>query len=276
MLRLSLLALCYISLKGCSPTKHLEINLDVEHPVLNTTLKFESINNRIINGVNAFNVPWVALIVTTFEHLPGGVIKYAHNCGGSLISPRYVLTSRTCVFRSDDPTQLSSNQFWVFVGIHNNVLDGQQIKVVKIVAYNAYSNDDDVALLKLEYDVYGILPISVQYDDNIDYKGKIATIYGWGVTETGQPSHVLKTADVVLWGRDQCLPKSVCSNPEITHTNICDTDWGGPLVLKENGNLIGLARYSFIVDGQPCSGDHAVFSSTSYYGDWIHSVIAAD
>ncbi|XP_044727249.1 chymotrypsin-1-like [Chrysoperla carnea] len=273
MFRLSLIALCCASLITCSPTNNHVFELDVAQPPsieLNSTLKFVSIKNRIINGVDAPNTPWVARIITDFQII-GDSYGIASDCGGSLVSSHWVLSARHCFFDEYDQTKLVSNRFWVSVG-NVDYANGEIIPVIQLALVNFYNNDDDLALLKLMNDV-SIQPIPVQYENNKDYEGKRATIYGWGKTEPrGPSSHILKTTDVVLYGRDQCDINQVCFNPTITNSNACGGDSGGPMILQENGKLIGVTRAGEEI-GEPCKGTKTYYTSTSYYASWIQRII---
>lgn len=163
-------------------------------------------------------------------------------------------------------------KFWASVG-NVDFKRGQIIPASYVKVFNQNNNDDDLALLKLANDV-SIQPIPVQYDDNIDYEGKRATVYGWGWTDPfGHSPQRLQTTDVVLYGRKQCDRDKVCTNPTITNTNPCSGDSGGPLVLQENGKLVGIVAAGQVVNDVRCQGDKSYYTSTSFYASWIQRTI---
>ncbi|XP_044726664.1 fibrinolytic enzyme, isozyme C-like [Chrysoperla carnea] len=274
---LSLLALSCLSLTSSSPLnlKPIYTKLDGSHIVGNNTqVKFvryelnelnDGLNNRIINGNDAPNTPWVGRMIT--ERGNGYVVS---NCGASLIAPHWALTAHHCLF--DENNNVLSNYFWVSLGNVEWVY-GQYVGVNEIVHFG--TNDHDIALLRLERDVYDIGPIPVQVDDYIDYRGRWATIYGWGQTETGNSPLRLRYANVVLWEREQCDYNKVCLNPEITNTNACFGDSGGPMIMEEGGQTrqIGVAHAVYTLGGGVCNGNKAFYVSTSYYGDFIRDHI---
>ncbi|XP_044731308.1 trypsin-7-like [Chrysoperla carnea] len=231
--------------------------------------------HRIVNGTTVQNpVPWMAGILTYYK-AEGPVVTFVRECGGSLIAHNWVLTARHCIYTEKE--QQASNEFHVIVGSNTNFL--QFKKVVEIHKYNK-DHEDDVILLKLESDVVGIAPVKVQYEDNIDYTGKMATIYGWGITETHQQSQDLRQTNVELISREECgESRWVCFDPELTNSNACGGDSGGPMVLEENGEtlLIGLAHAVVVWNpppsGTPCEGPKSLYMSTAHYASWIRSII---
>lgn len=165
----------------------------------------------------------------------------------------------------------------MIVGVNTNVL--QYKKVVEIHKYNE-DHEDDVILLKLESDVVGITPVKVQYEENIDYTGKMATIYGWGTTETGNMSNDLKQTNVELISREDCgESRWVCFDPRRTNSNACGGDSGGPMVIEKNGEtlLIGVTHAGLVWNpppsDSPCQGPKTLYMNTAHYASWIRSLI---
>lgn len=160
----------------------------------------------------------------------------------------------------------------------NNLYGGHVIKVIDIVVYNS-NPEDDLALLKLESDVKKITPIKVQYEDNLHYGGRLATIYGWGKTELFNSSSLLRKTNVQLINREQCgQNRFICFDPSLTHSNACSGDSGGPMIVQENGEarLIGVAHAVYVTKDGSCAeglGKPSLYVSTAYYGSWIQSVV---
>ncbi|XP_044729569.1 trypsin 5G1-like [Chrysoperla carnea] len=280
MFRLLLLALCCVSLISCSPSKHYVVKLDGTHPVAerNTRLQiryanFASIENRIINGTDdpPNEDPWVARIIYHYD-VSDGYIHVGSDCGGSLISPYWVLSARHCFYDEKEQTKLTSNKWWVSVG-NVDFFVGQIIPVVEIHTYNSISNADDIAVLKLEHDANGIQPIPIQYEDNIDYSFNLAAIYGWGRTQSSTFSEILQVAYVSLLGPNICAKNKICFDPTITDTNACIGDSGGPMVHDQSGKLIGISKAVSVTNDQLCTGHITYYTSTAYYGTFIQNLI---
>ena len=143
-------------------------------------------------------------------------------CGATLISSQYALTAAHCMYRLGlliTPVNLSS----VAMGEHyssNFQNDAVRVSLSEIIPYPKYMccDDDgnahadghshyDIAILKLSSPVtfsQNIAPVCLPAHTMGNHAGKDAVITGWGRTETGHGSPVLKEANVTILTNKAC------------------------------------------------------------------------
>ncbi|CAF3345935.1 unnamed protein product [Rotaria socialis] len=246
-----------------------------------------NINSRIVGGEPAASHSWAWAVSLR-------VRNGLHFCGGSIISPHYVLTAAHCV---DDPI-MSMLTITAAVGT-DSLTDsvGQRISVSSIhkhPGYNKLTHANDIAILRLKK------AISFQ-SSNVGklclpaLNGIVATDFplvnsnlvavGWGKTEFADDSNVLR--QVTVTAVSSTAPK--CAN-SIRDTKLqfcaavngggkdtCQGDSGGPLMyysylyrqwviagITSYGNGCGLANYA------------GVYARASMYVDWIKSIVGKD
>jgi len=229
--------------------------------------------------------PW---LVRLQRKTGGGLL-----CGGSIISPRSILTAAHC-FR--DPMNNLIN-LQILAGAHdmNNATgerESRQVRDLKeIICHTDYNNrnmQNDICILSLTSDLQMTQWVSFVEiaDDNTVIPGS-GVVAGWGtVVENGTvASIVLRKVSVPM------VPNPTCSNaysvvPGISITNgmmcagtggkdSCQGDSGGPLMCSYDANGTPVLYACGIVSFGVGCGDArfpGVYTKISHYRNWIYAI----
>ncbi|KFP05174.1 Acrosin, partial [Calypte anna] len=223
--------------------------------------------------------PWTVSIQNPWK------IGTGHVCGGSLISPRWVLSAAHCFIKARHVT------FWrVVIGATRLSQLGPETQVRSIrhllvhERYDSSSEANDIALLELDQPVQCSPYIQTACVPNASLRVSELTacyVSGWGATAArSRGSDVLQEARVRLIDVSLCNsswlyrgaihPHNLCAGYLQGGIDTCKGDSGGPLVCKGSSAdcfwLVGLTSW-----GEGCARPRrpGVYTSTQDFYDWI-------
>lgn len=232
-------------------------------------------NLRILGGQPAVRGrwPWMAAVLNRYREV---------FCGGTVLSPDWVLTAAHCVRR----------KLYVRVGENDlGATEGSEdeIRVSEVYIHPYYDPetvDNDVALLKLSSPArFGAYISAACLPRNgaplpVDRK---CVILGWGKERhtAAMGSEVLQEAQVPIVERDECLGvyddyfishNMFCAGYKRGRIDSCAGDSGGPLLCEVNQRWHVYGITSF---GEGCGrkDKYGIYSRVPNYAHWIERII---
>ncbi|XP_060530972.1 trypsin-2-like [Cylas formicarius] len=230
-------------------------------------------SHRIIDGTPAN--------ITDFPYQVSIQFNGSHECGGSIINPRYILTAAHCFVDLSPNIEVS-----VIAGTSTWATGGQKRTVVNTTfhdEYKPYGTVNDLAVLELDSPLTntdGASSIPLASNTTSSQPGDLGVLTGWGTTNASEmkASPVLQVVAIPIISNDKCQEhygtsvkdynRIVCVLDPVGTKDGCFGDSGGPLVV--NGVQIGV--FSF---GRNCAAGYpSVFGKVSAFRPFIDKVIA--
>ncbi|XP_017798962.1 PREDICTED: chymotrypsin-2-like [Habropoda laboriosa] len=238
---------------------------------------------RIAGGQSA-NLGQFPFMAVVHRLMGQGMVS---QCGGTIISSRWVLTAGHCV-------QPTPHTYFVVLGIIDKSIiqyDFVLQPAVAMITTQGYLHSDyeptfnDIGLLYMPQDIpFGdtIQPIRLAGYNGVmeSFEGEDAIAVGWGKDgPTGTGTSNLKYTSLSIMSNQQCsqywavTSNHVCTTVQYGH-NTCQGDSGGPLIVYKNGVplQVGVVSYG---DANCPSGKPDVFTRVTKYVKWIQKLTSS-
>ncbi|XP_073491620.1 serine protease 33-like [Aquarana catesbeiana] len=245
------------------------------------------VSSRIVGGTDALDGEWPWQVALIDKEANGEYL-----CGGSLISPEWVMTAAHCIQK---PIQVSN--YKIYLGMYKlGVISSHTVvaNVRNIIVNRNFTSDGDpgdIALVQLAtpvtYTQY-IMPICLPSSTTTFPCGTECWVTGWGTRSYGGDvikNGVLQEVMVPLIDRNTC--QVMYSNGQVTEKiqydqicagymdggkDSCQGDSGGPLVCKVQGVWYEVGIVSW---GEGCAKKNypGVYTLVMAHQNWISTYL---
>lgn len=242
-------------------------------------------NPKIINGQPANQSAWPWMV----SYGP----KRIHVCGGTLITPEYILTAAHCFHSDGEDNPIDISTIEIRIGLTNltDVTHENLFSIRKIILHdefnpNTYQND--IALIRLDRSVLPsdtIQMLCLPRFSSYLYPPVNSTVIaiGWGHTidplidpNSLTPTHLQQTILPVLpIVKNRCFEQEIdfpdqqfCAGYETGFSDTCQADSGSPLMLfnEQHWEIVGIVSYGIGCAQKMFPG---VYTRVSAYLNWI-------
>ncbi|XP_062554335.1 chymotrypsin-1-like [Armigeres subalbatus] len=230
---------------------------------------------KVVGGQSSQSrVPYqISLQIMTRSYYGLGPLEWMHNCGGSVVSEKYVVSAAHCL-DGIDPARLS-----VVSGtndLRNNGNKGTRHLVDWTLIHPDYIelNRSDIGLIRVvEPFTFGAKVQPISFSEKQVGGGVECLLTGWGYTmpiRIGRTPQDLQEAYVKTITNEECRSRGFPVNPTEICTftragqGACGGDSGGPLACDDE--LVGVVSYGTRFCG---IGSPDVFTRMSEFKEWI-------
>ncbi|OAA57155.1 trypsin-like serine protease [Cordyceps fumosorosea ARSEF 2679] len=176
-------------------------------------------------------------------------VRDEQNCGGTIISDRYVLTAAHCTLNYRGLLNIRVGSATNGRGTRYNVT-----KAVEHPKYKDRQNPYDAAILEISPRIkFGTGVQAIPLADVEPAVGTVAVVSGWGTVTPGRPDYAttLQAVKVPIYDHNTCkndyaridliTPDMICAGYPEGKKDSCQGDSGGPLVA--GGKVVGVVSW---------------------------------
>lgn len=214
-------------------------------------------SSRIVGGteIEIEEVPWQVSLQSCFSTDDNG--RCFHNCGGFIISEKWIMTAGHCVMTSKMKAR---------IGTKNNMQGGSMVDIKQMIRHEKYNSrtiDFDYALFELNEPLHftdKVEAIALPSENEVLLDGTLCKLAGWGATfNSSQPTTLLRQLTHPIMNQKECA-NDVQSVVKLTPRMLCagpkgDGKSGKYSILFQKKNVLINFVNVFMINKIGCFGD---------------------